>query len=46
MLAKKYSEDAEAIQLVSPRTAGLLSSIAKSYEQEVSNEDRRVELRD
>ena len=43
-LAKKYSEDAEAIQLVSPRTAGVLSSIAKSYEWEASNEDRRVEL--
>lgn len=45
-LAQKYSDDAEAIQLISPRTAGVLRSIAKSYEWEASNEDRRVELRD
>ena len=45
-LAQKYSDDAEAIQLISPRTASVLRSIAKSYEWDAENEDRRVELRD
>jgi len=45
-LAQKYSGDAEAIQLTSPRTAAVLRSIANSYEWEAANEDRRVELRD
>lgn len=45
-LVKKYSDDAEALQIIWPRTAGILSSIAKSYEWDAANEDRRVELRD
>jgi len=45
-LAQKYFDDAEAIQLTSPRTASILHSIAKSYKWDAEWEDRNVELRD
>lgn len=45
-LAKKYFKDASFIQLISPRTAEILRSIAGSYEWDAEREDQRVELRD
>ena len=44
-LTKKYSKDARTIQLLSPRTAGILRSIAKNYESDGERHDRDVELR-
>ena len=43
-LAKKYSNDAEKIQMVSPRTAEILRSIARNYEQDANGWDTDVEL--
>lgn len=43
-LAQAYYNDAGKIQLVSPRTAGMLRAIAKSYEWEAEREDQAVEI--
>lgn len=45
-LAKKYYKDAQSIQLIFPRTAEILISIAKDYEWDADREDRNVELGD
>jgi len=45
-LAQSYRAAAETIQLISPRTAAILFSIAKSYEYDANREDRDVELRE
>ncbi len=45
-LAQKYYEDAQSIQLIYPRTAEILNSIAKRYEWDANREDIDVELRD
>ncbi len=45
-LAQKYRTDAESMQLIWPRTAAILFSIAKSYEYDAAREDREVDLRD
>ena len=43
-LAQEYKSDAKKIQLISPRTAGILRAIAKSYESEAKREDQAVEI--
>lgn len=45
-LAQKYNTDAEAIQLIYPRTAKLLRSIGESYSRDAQWHDREVELMD
>jgi len=46
VLVAKYNNDAESIQLLYPRTADILRSIAKGYEWDAEREDREVDLRD
>jgi len=43
--AKLYDDQAESIQLISPRTSEVLRSIARIYENDAKREDREVELR-
>ena len=43
-LALSYHNDAETIQLIWPRTAGVLRSIAESYEGRADREDQSVEI--
>ncbi|MFC4387840.1 hypothetical protein ACFOZ1_08450 [Gracilibacillus marinus] len=43
-LAKQYYENANALQLIFPRTANVLRSIARSYEGYAKMEDQDVEL--
>ena len=45
MLSLKYFEDANKIVLKWPRTAGILRSIAESYEYHANREDKKIELR-
>lgn len=45
VLSRKYYADAESIQLISPRTADILRSIAKSYEWDADRQDREVDLK-
>lgn len=42
--AKLYNDQAESIQLTSPRTSKVLRSIAKVYEDYAKTEDREIEL--
>lgn len=44
ILAREYYDKAEVIQLISPRTASILHSIAKSYESYADRQDMLVEL--
>jgi hypothetical protein len=43
-LALSYHNNAEKIQLVWPRTAAVLRSIAESYERDADREDQSVEI--
>ncbi|MBS9834204.1 hypothetical protein [Vibrio alginolyticus] len=43
-LAEQYKTDAERIQLIYPRTAKILFSIAENYELDAKDYDMRVEL--
>jgi len=45
-LAAIYAENAQKIELVSPRTADILRSLSRSYESDALREDREVELRE
>jgi len=45
-LVEKYNCDADAIQIVYPRSADILRSIAKGYEWDADREDQEVDLRD
>jgi hypothetical protein len=45
-LAAIYAENAQKIELVSPRTADILWSLSKGYEGDALREDREVELRE
>ena len=42
--AKLYNDQAESIQLISPRTSEILRSVARIYENDAKREDREVEL--
>lgn len=45
-LAAIYAENAQQIELVSPRTADILRSLSRGYENDALREDREVELRE
>lgn len=45
-LAATYEENAQKIELIHPRTADILRSLARSYERDAAREDQKVELRE
>ena len=45
-LALSYEENAQQIELISPRTADILRGLTRSYERAALREDREVELRE
>jgi len=46
VLVEKYNRDADTMQILYPRTADILRSIAKGYEWDADREDREIDLRE